>query len=174
MQLTKITIPFDVCKAGGSSENLFNFVYNWILAGYKQEREGTDVVLRAVIPKLQPEFEDLVAIVTGGGSFEGVKCGIRINQAQFNADVPAGVPNATYQDEEETTVQRTWTQWAKAGNIDYTLKQDNTDAIMKAVWNGKLLDSDDLKAIHNSTGVTVLGWDTFITDLKSTDYTPAE
>ena len=171
-QLTEIKIPFDLCKAGGSSLNLFEFVYNWMLAGYKQDREGTNVVLRAVNPKLQPEFEDMVDIVTNGGSFVGVKCGLRILKTKFTTNVPLAVPNSTHLDDQGNTVRKTWKEWADLSGNESRVKSDNIDGIMKASWQGKLFTSEELHTIHGCAGVTVIGFEEFKVNWQSPEYAP--
>ena len=169
-QLVKIEIPFSVCKAGGTSQSLHDFVYNWMLANYKLERDNTTVTLLANQPNINPTFSDLVAVVAGGGYFEGIKLGIRMLVSASNTPVPAGIRGRSYTDGEGQEVIRTWLKWLRAGRVHFLVKEDNSDTIFKGVWSESLLNSDELAIIHSRAYAEVLEWSVFSDLFNSPDY----
>lgn len=168
--ITKIQIPFDACKAGGTSETLHDFVYNWMLAGYAIERDLETVTLIAVQANINPEFSALVEVVSGGGSFEGIKLGIRMGTSASDTNVPEGIRGRMTTDEEGEPAVRTWLEWLRAGRVTFYMKSDNSDAIFKGVWNGEILNSAELAIIHTRAYAEVLEWATFVELYNSPDY----
>lgn len=170
MILQKITVPYSACKAGGTSQVLHDLVYNYMLAFDRVTREGNNIVLYGKQGVIAPTFSELQTVVTEGGSFSGIKLGVKILATKFNVLIPIGMPNRVYLDENEVEKTRTWRQWVEAGNVHYVTKQDNSDAIFKAVWGGKVLPSEVIAKIHTTTGLTVLEWSELLDLRNSADY----
>ena len=162
----KITIPFDLAMPGGG---LYNFVYEWVLKEYRRKYNNGTLTLYGLAPDIQPSFDDLAAIVTNGGNFKGIKLGVQIVMSAKDTLVPEGIPGRSYHDDEGEQV-RTWLEWIKAGNVDYKVKSDNSDAIFKASWGGQTLGSDALGIIHALPYANVIEWQTLIDLANSPEY----
>jgi len=163
----KITIPFDLAMPGGV---LYNFVYEWVLKEYRRKYDNGTLTLYGLAPDIQPSFTDLVAIVTNGGRFEGIKLGVQIQMSAKDTNVPVGVRGRTYTDESGDEQVRTWLEWIQAGRVDYKIKIDNSDAIFKASWGGSTLNSEELDIIHKRTYADVIEWDILVALSKSSNY----
>ena len=163
----KITIPFDLAMPGGV---LYNFVYEWILKEYRRKYDNGTLTLYGLAPDIQPSFDDLVAIVVNGGSFEGIKLGIQMDMSAKDTSVPEGVPGRDGSDEDGNPIVRTWLEWIQAGRVDYKVKDDNSDAIFKAAWGGQTLDSDALDIIHALPYANVIEWQILIDLANSAEY----
>jgi len=163
----KITIPFDLAMPGGI---LYNFVYEWVLKEYRRKYDNGILTLYGLAPDVQPSFADLVAIVTNGGSFEGIKLGVQIQMSAKDTDVPAGIRGRIGYGEESVEFVRTWLEWIQAGRVDYKVKTDNSDAIFKASWDGSTLNSDELAIIHSQSYANIIEWQTLIDLANSSEY----
>jgi hypothetical protein len=114
----------------------------------------------------------LVAIVTNGGSFSGIKLGLQFTALAADRDVPAGVPGSTITPEGEVTRQKTWLEWT----------QDNAQAVyqriigtpvyyvMKSALGEKLLTSEELVAAIATSGVNVIELSDFKSRIQSDNY----
>jgi len=162
----KIEIPFSLAMPGGL---LYDFVYEWILKEYRRKYDNGILTLYGLAPDIQPSFDDLAAIVVNGGSFEGIKLGVQIQMSAKDTNVPVGIRERTYYDDEGEQV-RTWLEWIQAGNVDYKVKSDNSDAIFKASWGGQTLGSDALGIIHALPYANVIEWQTLIDLANSPEY----
>ena len=163
----KITIPFDLAMPGGV---LYNFVYEWVLKEYRRKYDNGTLTLYGLAPDIQPSFTDLAAIVTNGGSFEGVKLGVELGWAQRNNPVPEGVRGRDYTDENDDPQVYTWAEWVVAGRLDYKKKTDNTLAIFKGSWDGSTLNSDELEIIHALAYANVIEFQDLVDRANSADY----
>ncbi len=163
----KIIIPFNLAMPGGV---LYNFVYEWVLKEYRRKYDNGILTLYGLAPDIQPSFTDLVSIVANGGSFEGIKLGIQIQMSSKDTWVPVGIRGRTYNDESGDEQVRTWLEWIQAGRVDYKVKTDNSDAILKASWGGSTLNSEELTIIHNTAYANVIEWDVLIALARSVDY----
>lgn len=172
MEIIKITAPFDAAKAGGSSTQVHNFVYNRILEGYKLTRGDGTITLQKESPEIRPAFSDLAALVGNGGTFEGVKMGIQFDFASRNNQVPSGVRGRDTTDENGDPAVRTWAQWVQAGGLEYKLNDAGDTAIFKAAFTGQLLNSAELAIIHALAYANVIDWSTLITLANSPEYNP--
>jgi len=162
-----IEIPFNLAMPGGV---LHDFVYEWILKEYQRQYNNGTLTLNGISPDFQPSFAELAAIVTNGGSFEGIKLGVELGWAQRNNQVPAGIRGRDYTDENGDPQVRTWTEWVAAGNLDYKKKTDDTLAIFKGAWYGDTLNSDELEIIHALGYANVIEWQDLIDRANSVDY----
>jgi len=160
-----VKIPSEAARAGGV---LQDFVWNRIVSGERVLFENGEVVVKGMDSSVQPTFEDLVTVVANGGYFEGVKLAIRFdNLAAAQQDVPASVRGATeIVDGQEQP--RNWVQWFQSGNMDAIT--DGTSYVIKAVYLGKLLNSNELTAIHTQPGVTVIEFADAVELFQSEDW----
>jgi len=150
-----IEIPVAAAITGGA---LQGFVWDNIVRGHKVSFGSDVVTLSGLDASVQPTFAELEAIVTNGGRFEGIKLAIRFaNGAAAGQDVPAAVRGATYIDDNNVEQQRSWIDWFRA-NSTVQIITNGTEYAAKAVFNGSLLTSEELTAIHAQTGVEVLEW----------------
>ena len=163
----KIEIPFSLAMPGGL---LYNFVYEWILKEYNRKYKNGILYLHGVTPDIQPSFADLVAIVVNGGKFTGIKLGIQIAMSAKDTPVPEGIPGRDGNDVDGNPIVRTWLEWIQAGNIDYRIKDDNSDAIFKGSWHGQTLDSDALNIIHALPYASVIEWQALVDLVNSAEY----
>lgn len=165
----RIEIPFAEAMPSGS---LYDFTYEWILKEYERRYDVTTnmLYLLGVTPDVQPTFAEMVAIVTSGGRFDGIKLGVEIGWPQITNPVPEGIRGRDYIDENGDPQVRTWAQWAAAGRVDYKKKTDNTLAIFKGSWDGGVLNSDELGIIHALAYANVIEWQDFIDRSNSADY----
>lgn len=153
--ISTITIPSAAAKTGGA---LQGFVWDQFVDGHKILREDGEVKIYGLDANVQPTFSDLQTIVSSGGSFDGIKVAIRFtNEAAIQQNVPSVVRGATYLDENEVEQTRTWEQWFKS-NASVRVITNGTAYIVKAVYNHQLLNSEELAAIHQQTGVRVIEW----------------
>lgn len=169
MEVQEIKIPFGYTMSDTAIPRLKELADDYGRVRQTTYENGM-LVMKCVQGVITPSFDDLKTIVTNGGSFKFVRLGIRILASKFNTEVPVGIPNRTYLNEEEKEVVRTWKQWAEAGNIQYVLKQDNSDAIFRNSWGGHSLPSEVMAKIHTTVGLTVLDWQELIDLCKSIDY----
>ena len=153
---SKIQIPVALASKGGVLEA---FVWDNMIRGHKPTFSEDVVTLNGINPNEQPSFVDLIEIVAGGGSFEGIKLGLRFaSGTTANRIVPIGIRGATYTDEEGVEQGRTWIEWFRA-NSTVQVITDGTSYVAKAVFNGELLDSDELYLANGQSGVSVLEWE---------------
>jgi len=153
--VSTIVIPVAEAKTGGS---LQGFVWDRFVEGEKIVRDGDTVKIYSTNANYQPTFADLAAIVSAGGSFEGIKLAIRFtNVAAAQQDVPSVVRGSTYMDENEVEQTRNWVQWFRA-NSTVEVITDGDSYVAKAVFNGKLLNSTELAAAHAQAGVNIIEW----------------
>jgi len=52
---------------------------------------------------------------------------------------------------------RTWVQWFQANNGAQAIT-DGTSYVVKSVFNGQLLNSAELAAVHAQSGISVIEW----------------
>ena len=163
----KIEFPFSLAMPGGV---LYDFVYEWILKEYKLSYKNDTLTLYGTSVDFQPSFTELVAIITNGGKFDGVKLGVELGWAQRDNQVPVGVRGRDYNDENGDPQVRTWTEWVIAGRLDYKKKTDDTLAIFKGSWAGDTLNSDELEIIHALAYANVIEWQDLVDRANSADY----
>ena len=150
-----INIPVALASKGGSLEG---FVWDNMIRGHKPTFSGEVVTLNGIDPNEQPSFADLIAIVVGGGSFKGIKLAIRFaSGTTAQRTVPTGVRGATYTDEEGVEQTRTWVDWFRV-NSSVQVITDGTSYVAKAMFNGQLLNSDELTLANAQLGVSILEW----------------
>ena len=144
---------------GDVGEALHSFVFGQVIRGFKLGYENGDVILYGMDATNQPTFSELAAVVSNGGSFEGIKLGLEFTGVGAQADVPVIVPGATYTDENEVVQTRTWAEWVRSQpNVIAKKKIGEALYIIKAAYNGALLNSEQLYAAHIQIGVQVLEW----------------
>ena len=159
----KVTIPATAAKAGGS---LKDFVWDRIVEGNKVTFEGGEVHLLGYDSAVQPSFSELVAIVTEGGKFEGIKFGIERANSKGTTLVPVTLPGAKYVDEEGTEKRRTWLKYVDE-YLGMERYSDGTTTVFKAAKRGaRLMNSEELTIIHNVTGASVIEWAEFTQKVK--------
>ena len=153
---SRVIFPVELAEVGGT---LYDLTYNVFLRGHERSYENGILTLNGLDPNIQPSFAEMQTVVSNGGYFEGIKLGLEFTAAGAGRTVPAIVPGATYTDEEGATQTRTWAEWIRSqSNITVKKKVDENLYIIKAMYNGTLLNSDELVPAHGQTGVTVLEW----------------
>jgi hypothetical protein len=167
----RVVVPAAAAKTGGV---LKDFVWDQIMEGAKVTFEGGEVVLSGTDANIQPTFEDLVDIVANGGSFEGIKLAIQFGgAAAANQVVPEVVRGSRYVDEEGVTQERTWLDWYRASTGTQVIT-NGTQFVSKAMFNGQILNSEELTAIHAQTGITVIEWADAVALFQDEDWTEYE
>jgi hypothetical protein len=168
---SKVIVPLVAAKTGGA---LKDFVWDRIVSGERITFENGEVVVNSTNQSVQPTFTELQAIVIAGGSFEGIRLGIEFaTGADAAQDVPAVVRGSTYIDENEVEQTRNWLEWF-AVNTSTQVITNGTLYVAKAAFNGGLLNSEELTAIHAQTGVQVLEWADAIARFQDENYTVYE
>jgi hypothetical protein len=153
---SKVVIPASAAKTGGA---LRDFVWDRLVEGNRVKFESGNVFLHGTDVRVQPTFSELQAVVSNGGSFEGIKLGIEFaSQTAAQRNVPVTVRGAVTQDEEGNDVNRTFVEWIKAMPGKQELRKVGSRYYMKASFGAHLLNSGELAAIHGVTGVKVLEW----------------
>jgi len=168
---SKVTIPASAAKTGGA---LKDWVWDQLVQGHRVVFEDGAVVLNGLDANVQPTFADLVSIVQANGSFKGVKLAIQFtNATAAGRTVPSVVRGSTYTDEEGVEQTRTWVDWFGI-NSSIQVITDGTAYVAKAAFNGELLNSEELTAIHAQTGITVIEWDAAVVLFQDEDWTVYE
>ena len=153
---SKIVIPVALAYVGGA---LHDFVYKTVLRGEERSFENEELILNGLDPNNQPTFTELQAVVTNGGFFEGIKLGLELTDAGAQLNVPAAIIGATFVDDQGVTQNRTWADWVRVQpNVKAKKKVGQNLYIIKAAFNGSLLNSDELAAAHVQAGIAVLEW----------------
>jgi len=150
-----IKIPVALADKGGVLEG---FVWNNMIRGHKVSFGSDVVTMQGLDANVQPTFADLVTIVTNGGSFEGIKLALRFTSAtSAQRIVPEVIRGSRYTDENEVAQERSWIDWFRA-NSTVQVITDGTSYVAKAVFNGNLLNSEELAAAHAQSGINVIEW----------------
>jgi len=153
---SRVIFPVELAEVGGT---LYDLSYNAFLRGNERSYENGILTLNGLDPNAQPSFAEMQAVVSNGGYFEGIKLGLELTGAGAQLDVPAIIPGATYSDDEGVEQTRTWAQWvAVQPNVRALKKIGESLFTIKAVWQGTLLNSNELVPAHQQTGIAVLEW----------------
>jgi len=107
---------------------------NSVLTYYKDEIEEFRAANRATnsmsiqfkIPKDRFTFTEIVDRIEDRVMFEAKPIELTIPQSELSKQVPSGVPNVSYYDENDQLVTRTYQEW-----LDYT------------TWSGSIIGSTD-------------------------------
>ena len=170
---SKINIPVALAEDGGS---LQGFVWNNMVRGGQLTFGEDFVTINGLNPNEQPAFADLVAIVQGGGSFEGIRLGLQFTALAAGRDVPVGVPASDTTPEGEETRQKTWLEWIKDNSQTLYKRVNGTPVyyIMKSALNSDLLTSEQIQAAITTSGVNVIEHADGVARIQSGDYEPFE
>jgi hypothetical protein len=142
------------------------------IRSHERAFDGTDLILYGTDPSNQPTYSELVAVVTNGGSFRGIKLGFQFTTLAVGRDVPAGVPGSTITPEGEATRQKTWLEWIRDNSQSVYQRVVGTPVyyVMKAALNQDLLTSEELQAAIATSGVSVIEWADFQARIQSDNY----
>jgi len=164
-----VKIPVPLADNG---QPLQGFVWGQYIRGAKVEFGSEIVTLKGYDPKNQPAFEDLVAIVQGGGYFDNIKLAIEFATAAVaQTAVPLGVRNSTYVNESEVTVTRSWLEWLQVNTSNEVIQHTSGKPyVIKSSFNGAFLNSEELVLIHNQPGLKVIEWADAYARFNSEDY----
>jgi len=164
--LSKITIPIDQALT-----TYRDFVVDEIIKDYAK---GDNVEIIKDMSKVQPTFSDLIALVLAGCKFENIVLAIEFaSGGAANQDVPAILPGSVQVDEDGVEQPRTWIEWFKV-NTSSRIITNGTVYVAKASFNGKLLNSDELAAVHAQSGVRVIEWDDAVSRFQDESYSEYE
>jgi hypothetical protein len=170
--VSTIKVPVALAEDGGS---LQGFVWNQIVRGHKPAFGNDLVILHGLDANEQPSFADLVAIVTGGGYFEGVKFGIQFTSGvSANRIVPSIIRGSTYVDENEVVQEHTWLSFLKANNADVIRHTSGAPYVVKANIGTQIMNSDELTAANAQSGINVIEFADLQARNSSVDYEPFE
>ncbi len=156
--ITTIKFPEALAKTGGS---LRDFFIDRLVDGFRATNDSNNVILVGQDQKIYPPFSALETIVVAGGSFENVLLGVKIANSQANAEVPEGLPGRMKSVEGGPDEVKIWLEWLKsAGVTHYT---NGTISIFKAMYGGRLLNSEELTVIHVLAQADVIDWEEYKT-----------
>lgn len=153
---SRVIFPVELAEVDGT---LYDLTYNAFLRGHERSYENGILTLNGLDPNVQPSFAEMQTVVSNGGYFEGIKLGLELTGSGTQLTVPSAVRGSTYTDEEGEEQTRTWAEWVRSQpNVKALKKIGESLFIIKAVYNGILLNSDELTPSHQQTGVAVLEW----------------
>lgn len=152
--LSLIRIPKAQLIPGGTMRE---FALTQILHGHHPKEAGDSMEYLADLTKQMPTFDDLKDMVVAGVYFENIILGIELTGSGAQLDVPVIIPGSTYTDENGDLQTRIWVQWVKAqSGLRAIKKVDENLYVIKAVVNNKMMNSDQLVAVHAQLGVNVI------------------
>lgn len=168
---SRVVFPVELAEVGGV---LYDLAYNAFLRGNERSYENEILTLNGLSPNAAPTYEQMQAVISNGGYFEGIKLGIRFTSvASAQRIVPEEVRGSRYTDEEGVEQERTWIDWLKV-NHGVRVITDGTAYVTKAVFNGQLLNSDELVPAHAQAGINVLEWDEVVALYQDENWTEYE
>lgn len=151
----KIEIPVAEASFGGA---LQGFIWDRVVRGEKINFASDVVTVIGEDASVQPDFSELIAIVQAGGKFSGIRLAIEFtNSAAAQQNVPVEVEGHSSTDEEDVEQQRTWVDWFRANSSTQVIT-NGTLYVAKAAFNGRLLNSVELAAIHGQAGIKAIEW----------------
>lgn len=166
--ISKIRIPAAGVEEGGAHREV---ALTHMLKGFKPVQSGDAVEYVADITSSEALFSDLEALIASDGFFENVKIGLEFGTAGLLMQVPDTIPGATYVDDQEQTINRTWQDWIVAQpNVKAYKHTLQNLYVVKATWHGKYINSDHLKLAHAQAGVSVIEYADLSDRIKSEDY----
>jgi len=156
--ITTIKFPEALAKTGGV---LRDFFIDRLVDGFKATNDSNEVLLTGKDQRIYPKFEDLVAIVGNGGSFENILLAVKIANSQANVEVPEGLPGRMKSVEGEEDAVKTWFEWLEGSGVKFYT--NGTLAIFKAMYGSRLLNSQELAIIHVLEFADVIDWEEYKT-----------
>ena len=93
------------------------------------------------------------AFLNAGGDIEDAPMYIKMSSSKYQANVPVGIRERTFMDEDENELNRKWSEW-KDSNHEHMTAEDGDKIVPGNSW-GVELSSAELKVLLGLTGYTL-------------------
>lgn len=99
-------------------------------------------------------IDPLLLALSNGFTVEGAPIFIKMSTSKYNGNMPVGISNCTYTDDEGTEFVRTWTEWHDDTHEHFDAT-DGDKIVPGNSW-GEELSSAELTKLLSLTGYTLL------------------